>query len=178
MQAATISAAGFMLSPTMQATVTAVSGVEAAQGVAPEQVFRLDDEWEFHSGSISGVEEAWLPTQQSEWEAVTMPHCFNALDACDPDKSYFRGHGWYRRRVLVRNPHANGRTILHFQGQAKPLRCGLDRRALGHTSADTTSSRSILPKPSRNSRLLSEPQACRRLCSVTTLPMPTGFLRS
>ena len=47
---------------------------------------------------------------------MTLPHCFNAQDACDPDKTYFRGQGWYRRRLVVRNPYPNGRTILHFQG--------------------------------------------------------------
>ncbi len=105
-----------MLSPSMQPAARVVSGVTVAQGMAEEQTSKLDGEWEFHSGPISGVEEAWLPSRQSEWEAITLPHCFNALDACDPDKPYFRGHGWYRSRLLVRNPYANGRTILHFQG--------------------------------------------------------------
>jgi beta-galactosidase len=121
LQTATISAAGLMLSPSMRATACTVSDASAAQGMAKEQIFPLDGEWEFHSASITsglpkGVEEAWLPSRQSEWEAVTLPHCFNALDACDPDKTYFRGQGWYRSRLAVRNPHANGRTILHFQG--------------------------------------------------------------
>lgn len=105
-----------MLSPSMQPAACVVSGVAVAQGMVGEQISKLDGEWEFHSGPISGVEEAWLPSRQSEWEAITLPHCFNAMDACDPDKPYFRGHGWYRRTLLVRNPYANGRTILHFQG--------------------------------------------------------------
>ncbi len=116
LQAATISAAGFVLSPSMRASASAVSEALAAQGTARQPIFRLDGEWEFHSGSIRGVDEAWLPSRQSEWQAVTLPHCFNGLDACDPDKTYFRGPGWYRRRLLVQNPHANGRTILLFQG--------------------------------------------------------------
>ena len=105
-----------MLSPSMRATACSVSKATAVQGMVEEQIFRLEGEWEFQSGSISGVEEAWLPSRQGEWEAVILPHCFNALDACDPDKTYFRGHGWYRRRLVVRNAYANGRTILHFQG--------------------------------------------------------------
>ena len=94
--------------------------------MAEEQTLRLDGEWEFHSGSMSGAEEAWLPDREAKWEAVTLPHCFNALDACDPDKNYFRGQGWYRRRLPVRNPFADGRTILHFQsaGQTTTLWIG------------------------------------------------------
>ena len=47
---------------------------------------------------------------------VTMPHCFNAYDGCDPDVSYYRGQGWYRTRLKVANPFAGGRTLLHFLG--------------------------------------------------------------
>ncbi|MGB8030398.1 MAG: glycoside hydrolase family 2 TIM barrel-domain containing protein [Terracidiphilus sp.] len=116
LQAATFSAAGLMLAPSMRATACTASESATGQGMAREQIIPLDGEWEFHSGSMSGVEEAWLPGRQIEWGAVTLPHCFNALDACDSDKTYFRGQGWYRRRLVVRNPYANGRTILHFQG--------------------------------------------------------------
>ncbi|MGH9600480.1 MAG: glycoside hydrolase family 2 TIM barrel-domain containing protein, partial [Terracidiphilus sp.] len=29
---------------------------------------------------------------------------------------YYRGHGWYRKRIAVANPLKNGRTLLHFEG--------------------------------------------------------------
>ena len=35
---------------------------------------------------------------------------------CDPDQPYYRGPGWYRTRLVLQNPFAEGRTILHFQG--------------------------------------------------------------
>jgi len=116
LQAATISAAGLVLSSSLPAAARRVSKSAAGQGRPEEHIFRLDGEWEFHRGSISGIEAAWLPRRQSEWEVVTLPHCFNALDACDPVKTYFRGQGWYRRRLHVCNPYKNGRTVLHFQG--------------------------------------------------------------
>jgi beta-galactosidase len=47
---------------------------------------------------------------------VNLPHCWNGLDACDPQKEYYRGEGWYRRHMAVRNPYHNGRVLLHFQG--------------------------------------------------------------
>jgi beta-galactosidase len=113
-----------MLSSSLRAGACTVSDTSGAHEAGGEQILRLDGEWEFHSGSIhsapmKGVEEAWLPDRQSEWEAVTLPHCFNALDACDPDKTYFRGQGWYRRKIAVRNPYAKGRTVLHFQGSGQ-----------------------------------------------------------
>ncbi len=47
---------------------------------------------------------------------ASLPHCFNHYDACDPDLPYYRGHGWYRKRIPVLNPLKNGRTLLHFEG--------------------------------------------------------------
>jgi len=94
----------------------ATSGNGTAQQKPDERIFRLDAGWEFHSGPLSGADKAWSPASGSEWVQINLPHCFNAIDACDPDKPYFRGHGWYRTRLTLRNPYSNGRTLLHFQG--------------------------------------------------------------
>lgn len=77
---------------------------------------RLDSGWQFHCGDFGGVKGAWAQAQGVPWAEAELPHCFNALNACDPDRPYFRGQGWYRTRLQVRNPFADGRTILHFQG--------------------------------------------------------------
>jgi beta-galactosidase len=47
---------------------------------------------------------------------MELPHCFNALNECDPDQPYFRGQGWYRTRIPIENPFEGGRTLLNFQG--------------------------------------------------------------
>jgi len=77
---------------------------------------RLDSGWQFRQGAIGGIAEVWNPQNDARWQTTTLPHCFNDRDACDPDTPYFRGQGWYRTRISVNNPFANGRTILHFQG--------------------------------------------------------------
>ena len=77
---------------------------------------RLDDGWQYRQGPLSGIWEAWRAEETDLWQAVKMPHCFNAQDACDPDTTYYRGQGWYRTHLQIRNPYPNGRTLLHFQG--------------------------------------------------------------
>ncbi len=77
---------------------------------------RLDEGWEFRQGPLAGIWEVWRTEEDDLWSAAGLPHCFNALDACDPDESYFRGQGWYRTRLALANPFPDGRTILHFQG--------------------------------------------------------------
>ena len=77
---------------------------------------RLDADWQFRRGPTDGIWEVWRSEDNGLWQPASLPHCFNAYDACDPDQPYFRGQGWYRTRLAVRNPFPDGRTILHFQG--------------------------------------------------------------
>ncbi len=76
----------------------------------------LDSGWEYYQGPLDEPWEVWRGDEVAVWEKVTLPHCFNHYDACDPDTPYYRGHGWYRIRIPIANPLANGRTLLHFEG--------------------------------------------------------------
>jgi beta-galactosidase len=76
---------------------------------------RLAEGWEFLR-SDTGTVQPQNSEAQNGWESVTLPHCFNAMNACDPEQAYFRGSGWYRTHIDARNPHAGGRTVLYFQG--------------------------------------------------------------
>src|SRR5438132_469448 len=67
---------------------------------------RLTEGWEYLQGSLGGPWEAWHSEEVAVWQPVTMPHCFNAYDGCDPDVPYYRGNGWYRTHVPIANPFA------------------------------------------------------------------------
>jgi beta-galactosidase len=80
---------------------------------------RLAEGWEFYQGSLGSPWEIWRGDKASDnvtWTPVTLPHCFNARDAVDPDVRYYQGPGWYRTRLKLANPYPNGRTLLHFDG--------------------------------------------------------------
>ena len=78
-------------------------------------------QWEYRRGSLGGPWEAWRKANDdaNKWTAVEAPHCFNALDAVDPDTPYYQGPGWYRTRFQLANPYPSGRTLLHFEGAAQ-----------------------------------------------------------
>jgi beta-galactosidase len=92
---------------------------------------QLDAGWEYRKGPLYGVWEAWRVEEKDLWQAVTLPHCFNAMDACDPDQSYFRGQGWYRTRLEVKNPFAGGRTVLHFRGAGQTSTVWVGKKLVG-----------------------------------------------
>jgi beta-galactosidase len=76
----------------------------------------LDSGWEYYRGALDSPWEVWRGNEIAVWEKVSLPHCFNHYDACDPDTPYYRGHGWYRTRVPIANPTKDGRTLLYFEG--------------------------------------------------------------
>ncbi|MEI8086463.1 MAG: glycoside hydrolase family 2 TIM barrel-domain containing protein [Paludibacter sp.] len=87
-----------------------------------ENSTRLNDNWKFLKSDLGGIWEAVRPVKEGNpesvplWENVSLPHCFNATDAVDPDVNYYQGPGWYTNKIAVKNPFANGRTLLHFEG--------------------------------------------------------------
>lgn len=87
-----------------------------------QQSIRLNQNWEFLKGDLGGIWEAIRPVKMGDpeslpiWNKVTLPHCFNATDAVDPDVNYYQGPAWYRNALTLENPYSNGRILLHFEG--------------------------------------------------------------
>jgi beta-galactosidase len=82
----------------------------------------LDAGWEYYRGALDGPWEVWSGDKIAVWEKVSLPHCFNHYDACDPDTPYYRGHGWYRTHLPIANPIKDGRTLLYFEGAGQSSR--------------------------------------------------------
>lgn len=87
-----------------------------------QQSTRLNQGWEFLKGDLGGIWEAVRPVKEGNpesvplWEKVSLPHCFNATDAVDPDVNYYQGPGWYRTKITLNSSYPNGRILLHFEG--------------------------------------------------------------
>ena len=101
-----------MFAPSLQA----VTRISWPQSDLVQGSTRLDANWQYRQGQLDGVWEVWREEEADLWQSVSLPHCFNHADACDPDRAYYQGHGWYRTTLSVANPSEGGRTILHFQG--------------------------------------------------------------
>lgn len=83
---------------------------------------RLTDNWEFLKSDLGNVWEAVRPASAGSpetvplWEPITLPHCYNAIDAVDPNVNYYQGATWYKTLLTIDNPYEDGRTLLHFEG--------------------------------------------------------------
>src|SRR5690625_2563198 len=93
-----------------------------SSGLSAQKKVLLTHGWQFLKEDLGSVWEAVRPAKPGSpeavplWDSVTLPHCFNARDAVDPDVNYYEGPGWYRNRISIKNPYKNGRTLLHFEG--------------------------------------------------------------
>ena len=83
---------------------------------------RLTQDWEYLRGDVGDIWEIVRPAAPGApetvplWGKVTLPHCFNAVDAVDPDVNYYQGPGWYKTQLDIRNPYNDGRILLDFEG--------------------------------------------------------------
>lgn len=83
---------------------------------------RLTDNWEFLRQDVGNIWELVRPVRKGQpeeqpiWTKITLPHCFNAEDAVEPDVNYYQGPGWYKSRLKIANPYPNGRIVLEFEG--------------------------------------------------------------
>ena len=127
LETASATIAGAVFSPALAAVPA------PAAGAGSVTTRRLSDGWEYYHGGLGGIWEVWrgkaAAGDDTTWETATVPHCFNALDATDPDRGYYEGPGWYRTSLALENPFPNGRTLLSFQGtgQRSRLFVGLEQ---------------------------------------------------
>jgi len=126
-EAVSFSAAGALLAAPLRAAAQSAAALHSTS----QSVTRLDGGWQFRRETAGEVRDVWLSEANDPWQQVVLPHCFNGMDACDPDKPYFRGQGWYRTRLSLRNPFAGGRTILHFRGAGQTTSVWIGSTLLG-----------------------------------------------
>jgi len=112
---ATAAAVSLLPRPVLGASVaTLADDSTGTAGVG--HAHRLASGWEYLQASLGGPWEVWHSEEVATWQAVAMPHCFNAYDGCDPETPFYHGNGWYRTHVPIANPYPKGRTLLHFEG--------------------------------------------------------------
>jgi beta-galactosidase len=116
---------GLSLHPMLVRSSVAMSGGPVP---APPDI---EEGWEFYKGTLGGPWEVWH-LHSRDWQPVKLPHCFNALDACDPDHAAYRGQGWYRRQLRIANPFPNGRTLIHSGGAGQRTTLYSGTEVLGH----------------------------------------------
>jgi beta-galactosidase len=78
----------------------------------PRVTLDLDEGWMFLRGDPPAAETPGM--EEVGWAPIRVPHTWNAVDGQDGGNDYYRGPGWYRRRVSVPAALAGRRLFLQF----------------------------------------------------------------
>ncbi|MDF1572040.1 MAG: glycoside hydrolase family 2 TIM barrel-domain containing protein [Bacteroidales bacterium] len=77
-------------------------------------VFNLNRSWLFHKGGFEfGYNDKF---NDAAWEKIELPHTWNASDPFDDDDGYYRGTGWYRKRIIIPEQYSDRQCWLRFEG--------------------------------------------------------------
>src|SRR5512133_3520808 len=114
---------------------------------------RLNDNLKFLKSDLGGIWEAVRPVKEGNpesvplWENVTLPHCFNASDAVDPDLNYYRAPVGIPARLpsITLTPEAVHSCVSRVHGK-KPGFMYIPQRSEA-MSADMTNGAWILQMP-------------------------------
>ncbi len=76
----------------------------------------FSQEWCFHAGLVPwwGPKGYAQDLEDTAWPKVVLPHCWNAADTFTPCRGYYRGVGWYRKRIDVPAAWQGRKVFLEF----------------------------------------------------------------
>ena len=98
-------------------TLCLASAASAEEAAAGRSVRTLDDGWYFfYAGEDSLDAAAGTDYEDAEWESISLPHTWNALDAQDGGNDYARGYGWYRYTLPWEASLEGKNVFLKFYG--------------------------------------------------------------
>lgn len=89
----------------------------------------LNQGWRFAAGEHVGAAREGF--DDAAWQAVDLPHTWNADDAFDKRRPYRRGAGWYRRALDLSGVGAGQRVFLYFEGANQVADVHLNGRHVG-----------------------------------------------
>lgn len=81
----------------------------------PAKLVSLNDSWVF-SKDPDNVSSANGHSNSQSWEKINLPHTWNAKDVLDDDPGYYRGIGWYKRKLKVNPALKDKKLFISFNG--------------------------------------------------------------
>ncbi|MXV17084.1 beta-galactosidase [Pedobacter sp. HMF7056] len=95
----------------------------------------INSNWQFYKGDLPGFPASPATVK---WETVSVPHSWNTTDVLDDEPGYYRGTGWYQRRIFVPSSWKGKDIYLYFEGAAQAAEVYVNgKKAGGHTGSYT-----------------------------------------
>jgi hypothetical protein len=86
--------------------------------------------WRFKSEILDNAPAATSYADEA-WEAVNIPHTWNATDASDGGGNYKKTVGWYRKAITLDDRYAGKKLYLEFLGANSQAECFVNGQSVG-----------------------------------------------
>jgi beta-galactosidase len=103
---------------------------------APRHAIDVDKDWRFQRADAPGAEA--VDFDDRAWSRVTLPHTWNAKDGQDGGDDYYRGVGWYRRRVALPKAESGRELYVEFDGANLETTLFVNGHEVGHHAGGYT----------------------------------------
>lgn len=94
--------------------LSCISGTTAQTIDETRVKFTINDGWKFLRENGEQAESSNF--DDSLWQKVNLPHSWNVEDTRDDEPGYYRGIGWYRKKLSLSSNLRNRRIFLYFEG--------------------------------------------------------------
>ncbi|MEO5589368.1 MAG: glycoside hydrolase family 2 TIM barrel-domain containing protein [Gemmatimonadaceae bacterium] len=94
--------------------MTLLPACRMAQGQGGRAQTPFNDGWRYREGGLNLAEKPAMP--DSDWQAVSLPHTWNAADPFDDVPSYRRGVSWYRKHFALPEAYRDKLIHVRFEG--------------------------------------------------------------
>lgn len=91
----------------------------------------INQDWRFVKGYAYNMQK------DPPWQAVNLPHTWNAEDALAGQLDYYRGSGWYEKDLYLPSAYQGQRLFLLFEGSNAVTDVFVNHQLAGCLSAGT-----------------------------------------
>jgi beta-galactosidase len=100
--------------------------------ISVHQDVLIDDGWRFVRSDVGSAQAVGF--DDTAWQAVDLPHTWNAQDGQDGTGHYYRGPGWYRRHLVLGDAQAGRRVFLKFDAASLVAKVYVNGQSAGKHS--------------------------------------------
>ncbi len=108
-----------------------LTGLLAAGHVAARDITPFNEGWEFKRGPFATEPIKAVSAWEGKWDAVTLPHTWNAKDMQTRYNQFYEGAGYYRKTYQAPADLKEKRVFLRFEGVGACAEVYVNKRLAG-----------------------------------------------
>jgi beta-galactosidase len=90
----------------------------------------INSNWSFYKGDTTAIKANGA--QNIKWENVSLPHTWNTTDVMDDEPGYYRGIGWYKKKLYINPSWKEKDVYVFFEGASQVAEVFINGKPVGN----------------------------------------------